>query len=461
MSPYSSVFRDATWGGLPVSLPAMGVFAFLLFFAAALPILGWQRDRRATGFLLLATLLPVLTSLGMGYLSLVTLDAVCKLCIGIYAASLVSFIGALVQWRRASVSTVPDGQSPISYQRLGLAFAVGVAFVLVPTGVYAAKSPDFERYAGACGQLAQMPSAGMLVALGPQDEEIQVVEVFDPLCPACRGFEERFGAQSASAEVSRQVLLFPLDDECNWMVDDAIHAGACAVSEAILCADSDSSVAVDEVVSWAFAEQEEIREASEADATAAASRARERFPALASCIGSPQVRARLNVGLRFAVENQIPIVTPQLFVNGTRMCDEDTDLGMDFILRRLIDQARADGIRPPAPPSESLAAPAPPPREATSARPSSRGSIELSPRPSSAGSEDSGGSEDSEESEESPSDEIVDPADVEDPDLAALAEAAEALEADPSESETDEGVGEAERPESPLPTPAAANEEAP
>src|SRR5512142_222696 len=31
MSPYSSVLRDYTWGGVPIALPAFGVFAFLLF----------------------------------------------------------------------------------------------------------------------------------------------------------------------------------------------------------------------------------------------------------------------------------------------------------------------------------------------------------------------------------------------------------------------------------------------
>jgi len=30
MSPYSSIFRKTIWGGLPIALPAMAVFAFLL-----------------------------------------------------------------------------------------------------------------------------------------------------------------------------------------------------------------------------------------------------------------------------------------------------------------------------------------------------------------------------------------------------------------------------------------------
>lgn len=405
-----------------MSLPAMGVFAFLLFFAGALPLLGRQDDRRATLFLVLATSLPVLTSLGMGYLSLVTLDAVCKLCIGIYAASLLAFVGALAQWRRARVTLVPEDKKPLPLSRLGLAFGLGVAFVALPAGVYASSAPDFTRYAGACGELTEMPSEGMLVALGPQTEELHVVEVFDPLCPACRGFEERFGAQAGSQEVSRQVLLFPLDNECNWMVDDAIHAGACAISEAILCADVTPSASVQAVVDWAFAEQETIREASEEDPAAAAALAKAEFPALADCLGGPRVRARLNMGLRFAVENQMPIVTPQLFVNGVRMCDEDTDLGMDFILRRLIDKAHADGIRPPGPVQEALAIPAPP-----VPTPRRRGAIQLRPSPA--------------------RDEVVEP-DAPAPDaLAELAAAAAALET--GESEAGEEVPEA--PEVPEP----------
>jgi hypothetical protein len=45
------------------------------------------------------------------------------------------------------------------------------------------------------------------------------------------------------------------------------------------------------------------------------------------------------------VNNQLRISTPQLFVEGTRLCDEDTDLGMDYALSRLIEQ-RAAGAKP-------------------------------------------------------------------------------------------------------------------
>ena len=65
---------------------------------------------------------------------------------------------------------------------------------------------------------------------------------------------------------------------------------------------------------------------------------RARFPALADCIGTPAVAARLNRALHFAVQNELPVLTPQVYVGGTRLCDEDTDLGLDYVLARLLDR---------------------------------------------------------------------------------------------------------------------------
>ena len=57
--------------------------------------------------------------------------------------------------------------------------------------------------------------------------------MLDPLCPACRAFESRYVGSAGHAQISRQALLFPLDNQCNWMLDSAVHPGACAVSEAL------------------------------------------------------------------------------------------------------------------------------------------------------------------------------------------------------------------------------------
>ncbi len=336
MSPYSSVMRASIWGGIPISLPAMAVFSFLAFAAVFLILTRRNADAKSGWFLVAATGVPLITSMVMGYISLVTLDAACKMCIGIYASSGLAFLGALVFAIMAGRADAPeDAPAPATPAAMGIAFLVGVIFVALPVGAYAATAPDFEHYVGACGELTKLEIADdILVPMGPQSGGVEMVEMLDPLCPACRGFERRFEAAEFANRVSRQALLFPLDTECNWMISSAIHPGACAVSEAVLCAGDRA----EEVLDWAFDEQDAIRTAAEDDPEAPGRMVAEHFPFVAECIGTPTVRARLNLALRFAVDNRMPIITPQVYVGGTRLCDADTDLGMDFALTRLLDR---------------------------------------------------------------------------------------------------------------------------
>lgn len=361
MSPYSSMFRQSIWGGIPISLPAMAVFAFILFWVGALVLLRRQDDARATGFLTLASGVPLMASLVMGIIAIAELDTACKQCIGIYLSSFMVFGGSLGLWLRArkpsfqsyaatgadtAADTVAAPPPAMSWGALAGAFALGVAMVALSTVAYAAAAPDYSHYVGACGSLDK-PNAprGVFVPLGEHTGSATTVEVLDPLCPACRSFERRLSASGLAPELSRQALLFPLDNECNWMVDRPIHAGACAVSEAMLCAEGRQ----EEVLEWAFAHQEEIREAAERDPTAAERMVVEQFPELSRCVGRPAVRAKLNRGLRWAVANKLPVLTPQLYVDGVRLCDEDGDLGMDYALSRMIARAQEGSLRREAP----------------------------------------------------------------------------------------------------------------
>ncbi len=345
MSPYSSIWRDSVWGGVPISLPAMSVFAFLFFWGLLLWLNQRSRDPRATGFYALAAALPALTSIIMGIISLRELDALCKLCMGIYISSamvLVGAVGLAVSARNDRAEITGGGEAPepregMSLGALVIAFVVGCLFVGTSVVVYAARAPEFENFVGACGKLARTPaSAGdVVVPIGSSTGAVQILEVLDPLCPACRAFERRFGELELSEQASRKALLFPLDNKCNWMVDSAVHPGACAISEAMLCAGDDA----EDVLNWAFDEQERLIAAEKAAPGSAEKAVTERFPSLASCVGSSKARARLNRALRWAVDNQLPVLTPQLYVNGTRLCDADTDLGLDYMLTRLVEQA--------------------------------------------------------------------------------------------------------------------------
>lgn len=55
--------------------------------------------------------------------------------------------------------------------------------------------------------------------------------------------------------------------------------------------------------------------------------------------GPALVRTRLNRSLRWVVSNSLPVLTPQLFVRNRKIPDEDTDLGLDFVLARTLENA--------------------------------------------------------------------------------------------------------------------------
>lgn len=346
MSPYSSVFRSLIWGGLPMSLLGMGVFAFLLFRGIEFLVNRRSMDLGAALFLVGAAAVPVLTSIVMGAIAIFALGAACKVCIGIYISSFVAFGAALgvawTVWRENRLAYIDSRTSevPLVIPRQGvLGHLIGGgelgAFVAVPALLYLVTVPDHAKFVGTCGELTKTDAAaGVFVPVEPRAGAAVAIEVFDPLCSACRGFEDRLAASGLSERLDRKAVLFPLDSTCNWMVGDSLHPGACAVSEAVLCAGD----APQPVIAWAFEHQEEVITATKADPTAADSMVRKAFPNLAACIGGAEVKQRLNRSLRWAVANQLPVLTPQLYVNGKKLCDEDTDLGLDFALSRLLDQ---------------------------------------------------------------------------------------------------------------------------
>ncbi len=366
MSPYSSVLRGRIWGGVPIALPALSVFAFLVFYALDLALTRRKADPRATGFLALATVLPALASLVMLLISLTQLGTTCKLCVCIYVASALCLIGAVALWRQAvrergepavrrerpaepafvgraktgsDARLVAVGSGGTSAGFLAAAFAIGVGFVVVPVVQYLAMAPDHARFIGTCEGLPHPEDPyGVMLRVdraGHGDgKPVPAIEVMDPLCPACKAFEQRLAASGLAGRLDRKAVLFPLDNACNWMVTEATHPGACTVSEAVLCAGDKAP----DVIAWAFEHGEQVRDAARTDPAAAARLVKQRFPELAACVGSPDARSRLNKSLRWIVANNIRVLTPQLFVDKVKLCDEDVDLGLEYTLSAMLDR---------------------------------------------------------------------------------------------------------------------------
>ncbi len=367
MSPYSSFFREQLWGGVPVSLWALAVFAFLAY-RAGLMLWRGQTSSGETKVLLVATVLPVLMSVVYGVLAVYKLDALCKVCVGIYAASAACFVGAFLAHR---------AQNPWSGARFGPALVEGVGLVAALTLAYVVlvPKPDPRTSMRGCGSLVRAEdAAGVMIPLAPHAGGAASIEVLDPLCPSCKAFDARLAASSLGERLDLNGVLFPLDSTCNWMVTESIHPGACAVSEAILCAagvrgGTRNAAEAGAVLQWAFARQAELRELAARNEGALRERIEREFPGVKGCLGSAVVKSKLTKSLRWAVANAIPVLTPQLFVGGSRMCDEDTDLGLEYTLTRMLspeaaqERARRRAAEPPRAP------PPPPPTVAAELQP--------------------------------------------------------------------------------------------
>jgi uncharacterized membrane protein len=365
LSPYSSLFRTSLWGGLPVSLPALGVFAFLAAFAAYVG-LKKDRTRHDTGFLLLATLLPVGASVFFATIAATKLGEFCNTCIGIYLASGLSLLLAIVAHVRAP--SAGEG-TPRPWGRYLVWFGEGVLTVGLLTGVYLAAAPAERPYAKvSCGQIVKsedeakilipLHSQGKLTAanLTPDDScpnglrvyggqcaLAPALAVLDPLCPACRAFDRRLGASELDKRLAVDVLLYPLDSKCNWDVKTSLHPGACLISEAMLCAPESAK----RILDFSFAEQERLLELGKTNEAALKAEVEQRFPEVKGCVGSNAAKAKVTRSLRWAVNNSLMVMTPQLFVASspelvadTRLCDQDTDLGLEFTLSRMLDNLK-------------------------------------------------------------------------------------------------------------------------
>src|SRR3569833_1123087 len=357
MRPYSSIFRTHVWGGIPISLGAMSVFAFIAFAAGDLVLTRRKDDPKATLFLLAAATLPLL-------------GTTCKLCVCIYLSSAMVFTGALMTWRHAMQgATVGTSRSGGHRLEVGVAsesasngflagmFGVGCLFVALPVMLYLASAPDNSKFIGTCDALSKPDDTyGVMVNVHrTSPHNAQALEILDPLCPACKAFEQRLQASGLDDKLDRRAILFPLDNTCNWMITETTHPGACTVSEAVLCA-GDKSPAV---IAWAFDVQGQIRADTAKDPTAAARYVKQKLPELAACVGSPEARSRLNKSLRWAVANNIHVLTPQLFVDGTKLCDEDVDLGLEFALSIMLDRHDKGTLAPKNVPAATPTPPAP------------------------------------------------------------------------------------------------------
>jgi uncharacterized membrane protein len=329
-SPYAALFKESLWGGIPISLFALGCFCFLLGHALALA-LSSRRTSRAGGLLYAALAIsPLIVSVVMFSISWFELGTICKTCAGIYIASAAlgfSAIGVLV-----STWSEPARFSAGSFA-IGAAVATGMLlWVLAPSVVYAALAPDHGPHVTQCGSIKQpKESHNALIPLPGRSPQKNALFFEDPLCPTCKSLHDRLKEAGVLERLDVDLALFPLDNECNWMLDQPLHPGACRVSRAALCARSPAAF-----MDWAYERQAELAEAARSGGKVLDQFISARWgQEIVRCMNERATLQRLNRHLHFAAANAIAVSTPQVFIEGQRLCDEDIDMGLMFALHTL------------------------------------------------------------------------------------------------------------------------------
>jgi hypothetical protein len=199
--------------------------------------------------------------------------------------------------------------------------------------IYVVFAPVSDKTKEGCGRLVKTKArSGVLIPFAGSTRGTPAITVLDPLCPACRAFDDRLEKSGLDEQLNIRMLLFPLDNKCNWMVGEALHPGACAVSEAIIC-DQDNAA---KIVAWAFDKQDELMEMAKKSDKGLRKFIKKEFPGTRKCLGTSKARNKLNKSLRWAVANALPVLTPQLFIGDRRICDEDTDLGLEYTITQML-----------------------------------------------------------------------------------------------------------------------------
>ncbi|APR86310.1 Hypothetical protein A7982_11659 [Minicystis rosea] len=366
-SPYAALFRDRFWGGVPISLFAVGAFGFFTAFALYMLLAGRAAPKKAIIFLGVFGVSPLLVSILMATITALRLGHFCKTCVGIYISSTllaIACISGLVSdlrtppiARRAVPPTFPgtaDAESTVRdpetfEQKWGRpsggialipawALALGL-FSAIPGLLYVSALPSYTSYISACGKLEKpAESEKALLHIATPGAKQPATLFADPLCPTCKAFHQRLVSEGMLDKLDLTLVLFPLDSDCNWMLDRPVHPGSCLVTKAIMCSEHRAL----QVLEWAYDRQDAILDGAKAGAGLVNVRAmiRDRWPGLDTCIDSKDTKLRLDRTLRYIVQNHLPVSTPQMFLGETRLCDEDTDMGLAYTMRKLAPALR-------------------------------------------------------------------------------------------------------------------------
>jgi len=189
-------------------------------------------------------------------------------------------------------------------------------FFLLSLPLFSISTDKFiEEYKKISAEKLKLPNA---YSLGAKDPTLNIVEFFDYLCPYCAevSTELKSFAQENTNTVKLVLMNLPLDKECNTMVTNDIHPGACKLSYAAYCASEQNKFL--EFHEQLFSLQMYFNVVTPEKISKLAKSLKLNMPKFQNCQTSEEAKIFVKKQIETAIENNIR-QTPTVFINNKRL----------------------------------------------------------------------------------------------------------------------------------------------
>lgn len=314
----ASASRWSEFMGVPMALwGLLANFAFLTL-AAWNPLTEDEgRQANRTNLVVTAGVL-LLASIAMGLISVTALGSLCPFCLGAYALSILTFVGAWFAYR-------PGLEFKFKPAFLGFVFAFGISgFILndqlranYTGGIAGDQMAKAAVQEWSANPQLEIPETDPL-ALGPSraDAKMTIAEFADFRCIHCKLAAPPLKAFTAAhPDVRLEFYSWPLDGECNTSIQQN-NGASCLLARVVWCARSQAQKGW-EAHEAVFARFEEWKTADAVHA---------QIPTLAQTVGMPAedlktcadsdsakeaIKAQAQLGTSLNIRG-----TPAIYVNG-------------------------------------------------------------------------------------------------------------------------------------------------
>lgn len=307
-----AVSRYSVVLGIPVALWGLLGYAIATALAAA-GLFARRRPHPAfpVGLLFLHACAANAAAVALGLVSHLLIGAWCLLCIGSWVLTAALLAVAWLACRDAGVRASIAADLGALRARLGRVLLLAAAALLAVTAAGAALPRYWERKAPPPAKPG--PAAPALTATAPvlpvAPGVTVVVEYSDYDCPFCaKAHQETRDLRAARPDVTFVRRHFPLDMTCNPLLKRQMHAGACLLASAAVCAEAQGRFA--EMDDALFENQQARVPVQEL-----ARRLGLDPEAFQACLGAPATAQRIASDVAAAARDGVK-ATPSYVING-------------------------------------------------------------------------------------------------------------------------------------------------